>query len=73
MEGLASQGLRVLALASLNYNDPTTQEDREVVEKDLTFRGLIGLLDPPGPESKSAMKNCHRAGIGVHMPVPPLL
>ncbi|KAK5947525.1 P-type ATPase [Knufia obscura] len=67
MEALASQGLRVLALASKTYTGPTGQDDREHVEKELTFRGLIGLFDPPRPESKGAVKNCHRAGIGVHM------
>lgn len=67
MESLASEGLRVLALASKTYTGPTGQDDRPEVEKDLTFRGLIGLFDPPRPESKEAVKNCHRAGIGVHM------
>lgn len=67
MEALASQGLRVLALASKHYDGPTGQDDREQVEKELVFRGLIGLFDPPRPESKLAVKNCHRAGIGVHM------
>lgn len=67
MEALAAQGLRVLALASKTYDGPTGQEDREHVEKDLTLRGLIGLFDPPRPESKAAVKRCHRAGIGVHM------
>ncbi|KAK5318329.1 P-type ATPase [Exophiala xenobiotica] len=67
MESLASQGLRVLALASKTYDGPTGQDDREQVEKDLTFRGLIGLFDPPRTESKDAVKRCHRAGIGVHM------
>lgn len=67
MESLASEGLRVLALASKTYTGPTSQDDRPEVENDLTFRGLIGLFDPPRPESKEAVKNCHRAGIGVHM------
>lgn len=67
MEALASQGLRVLAMASKTYDGPTGPDDREKVEKELTFRGLIGLFDPPRPESKGAVKRCHRAGIGVHM------
>lgn len=74
MESLAAQGLRVLALASRPYDsslghrasreDPVT---REQIERDLIFRGLIGLYDPPRPESAEAVKNCHRAGIKVHM------
>ncbi|KAJ9656457.1 P-type ATPase [Neophaeococcomyces mojaviensis] len=67
MESLASQGLRVLGFASKSYSGPTGSDDRAEVEKDLTFRGLIGLFDPPRPESRGAVKRCHRAGIGVHM------
>lgn len=67
MESLASQGLRVLALASRVYDGPTDSDARPRVESDLTFRGLVGLYDPPRPESKGAVKRCHRAGVGVHM------
>ncbi|KAL8769581.1 MAG: hypothetical protein Q9209_004513 [Squamulea sp. 1 TL-2023] len=71
MEALAAQGLRVLALASKEYmgeiggND--TDYDRAAIESDLTFQGLIGLYDPPRVESAGAVKECHRAGITVHM------
>jgi potassium/sodium efflux P-type ATPase len=67
MEAIASQGLRCLALASKLYDGPTDSEARETVESDLVFRGLVGLYDPPRPESKGAVKRCHRAGVGVHM------
>ncbi len=74
MEALASQGLRVLALASQSYNTQHGRRasrpeppPRDSVEKDLVFRGLIGLYDPPRPESAEAVKSCHRAGIAVHM------
>ncbi|KAH9902091.1 sodium transport ATPase 5 [Xylariomycetidae sp. FL2044] len=69
MESLASLGLRVLGLASKPYDGPTgtDDEDRAKVESGLIFRGLIGLFDPPRPESKGAVKACHQAGIGVHM------
>jgi potassium/sodium efflux P-type ATPase len=74
MEALAGQGLRVLALASRPYNPRHGRRasrdgppPREEVERDLIFRGLIGLYDPPRPESAPAVKSCHRAGIKVHM------
>ncbi|KAI1371803.1 potassium/sodium eff [Hypoxylon crocopeplum] len=74
MEALAAQGLRVLALASRPYDPRSGRRasregppPREEVERDLVFRGLIGLYDPPRPESASAVKHCHRAGIKVHM------
>jgi potassium/sodium efflux P-type ATPase len=70
MEVFAGLGLRVLALASrkldpaMGANEDT---DRNEVEKDLTFLGLIGLYDPPRPESAPAVRECHEAGISVHM------
>lgn len=70
MTALASMGLRVLALASKSYSgqlEKGEEVDRAVVESNLTFRGLIGLYDPPRPESAAAVKNCHEAGISVHM------
>ncbi|KAK8036541.1 potassium/sodium efflux P-type ATPase [Apiospora marii] len=41
--------------------------DRAVVERDLVFRGLVGLYDPPRAESAPAVRSCHEAGISVHM------
>lgn len=68
MEAMSSQGLRVLAFASrvLNKND-TELLNREVVENNLTFHGLVGIYDPPREETAHSIKLCHRAGINVHM------
>lgn len=70
MEGLAKLGLRVLALASSPYYgtyEEGVEIDRNTIESNLTFRGLIGLCDPPRPESASSVQQCHEAGIEVHM------
>ncbi|OJJ30141.1 hypothetical protein ASPWEDRAFT_62805 [Aspergillus wentii DTO 134E9] len=72
MEELAKLGLRVLALAHRPYTEQTrllqdSDLDREEVEKDLCFLGLIGLYDPPRPETAGSIQACHRAGIVVHM------
>lgn len=70
MQALASLGLRVLALASKKYERQVEKDgevDRFSVESDLVFRGLIGLYDPPRPESAPAVRQCHEAGIEVHM------
>ncbi|KAL7621464.1 P-type ATPase [Parahypoxylon ruwenzoriense] len=70
MEALASTGLRVLALASKKFRDHLEkgdEVDRADIESNLTFRGLIGLYDPPRPESAPAVRSCHEAGISVHM------
>ncbi|KEY66263.1 hypothetical protein S7711_09189 [Stachybotrys chartarum IBT 7711] len=71
MEALARLGLRVLALAS-RTDIPHAQEneaglERANYEKDLIFRGLIGLYDPPRPESAPSVRKCHEAGVSVHM------
>lgn len=71
MEGLARLGLRVLALASrtgiphVKHNE--AELERGDFEQDLVFRGLIGLYDPPRPESGPSVRKCHEAGISVHM------
>ncbi|OAR01320.1 hypothetical protein LLEC1_06669 [Akanthomyces lecanii] len=71
MEGLARLGLRVLALASrtgiphVKHNE--AELERGDFEQDLVFRGLIGLYDPPRPESRPSVRQCHEAGISVHM------
>ncbi|EQL34682.1 Na+-exporting ATPase, variant [Blastomyces dermatitidis ATCC 26199] len=70
MEVIAAQGLRVLALAGREYKGSQLEDgdyNRDEVEKDLTFRGLIGLYDPPRPETAGAIEECFRAGISVHM------
>ncbi|MTK12451.1 MAG: cation-translocating P-type ATPase, partial [Clostridiaceae bacterium] len=54
-------GLRVLAFA---YKD--IEEGKDITlddEKDLTFVGLIAMMDPPRLESAEAVANCIRAGI----------
>ncbi|KAI9188117.1 hypothetical protein H9P43_002508 [Blastocladiella emersonii ATCC 22665] len=40
---------------------------RQHNEHDLVFLGLLGIMDPPRPETKGAIEECHRAGIIVHM------
>lgn len=70
METLAGLGLRVLALASKPYHvamEKGDDADRATIECDLVFRGLVGLYDPPRPESAPAVRTCHEAGISVHM------
>ncbi|KAK8043888.1 potassium/sodium efflux P-type ATPase [Apiospora phragmitis] len=77
MEVFAGMGLRVLALASRPVTDDDkmaarsdstdAEVDRTTVERNLVFRGLVGLYDPPRAESAPAVRSCHEAGISVHM------
>lgn len=60
-EGLASQGLRILAIAEGRI-DKLPSSDEEV-EKDLLFLGLLCLKDPLRPEVKEAVESCRNAGI----------
>ena len=57
----SAEGLRVLAFAekTLSENRPLTLDD----EADLTFVGLIAMMDPPREESAAAVADCRRAGI----------
>jgi Ca2+-transporting ATPase len=54
---MASDALRVLAIASKSN---TTLEDAQT---GMTFLGLVGMIDPPRPEAKSAVAICEQAGI----------
>lgn len=65
-------GLRTLALAYVMVDDTDVAHyqsqstaDYSRFEKNLTFVGLVGMLDPPRPEVKVAVANCRAAGIRV--------
>src|SRR3990170_4240576 len=70
---MASEGLRVLAVAYKERGwgletggwENRKKHTAEEVEKDLTFIGLAAMFDPPRPEVKKAIEECHTAGIRV--------
>jgi Ca2+-transporting ATPase len=71
ISALASEGLRVLALAErLVTDDGCADRDESALltyVDDLQLVGLVGLLDPPRPEAATAIAACRRAGIDVKM------
>ncbi len=66
VEEHAGRGLRVLALGRRPLDGDVT-EQRDVIERGLTFVGLVGLFDPPRSEVPAAIASCQRAGIRVIM------
>ncbi|MDH5353541.1 MAG: HAD-IC family P-type ATPase, partial [Gammaproteobacteria bacterium] len=62
-EQLASKGYRVLALAKREFAMLPKPLDAEIIEQDLTFLGLVALIDPPRPEAHQAVVDCLTAGI----------
>jgi P-type Ca2+ transporter type 2C len=63
----ACNGLRVLAVAQRSLPPNLGVPRTETVECDLTFLGLIAMMDPPRPEAAAAVEKCYRAGIQVVM------
>ncbi|MCK9152323.1 cation-translocating P-type ATPase [Methanobacterium alcaliphilum] len=64
---LASLGLRILAMGYRNLPDDLTKFSPENVEKDITLVGMVAMQDPPRPEIKDAVAECHRSGIRIIM------
>ncbi|CAD6928356.1 unnamed protein product [Tilletia laevis] len=71
MDALASGGLRVLALAQREMTEDEVAQgsslERVHVEREMRFLGLVGIYDPPRPESAGAVATCRNAGIQVRM------
>lgn len=65
MNSLASKGQRVLGLAYAVVDDiPNTLED---ALHDLTFIGMVGMIDPLRPDVIQAVEDCKTANIQVAM------
>lgn len=60
---MASQALRVLAVAYRRFPQVPADLTPEKVECDLTFIGLLGMIDPPRTEAAEAVNVCAAAGI----------
>jgi magnesium-transporting ATPase (P-type) len=66
-DAAARRGLRVLAVAQRVLPADLTTWTPETVECELTFLGLLAMLDPPRPEVAEAVATCQRAGIRIIM------
>jgi Ca2+-transporting ATPase len=66
VKAMGAQALRVLGLAYKPLAAiPDLQPESE--ERELVWVGLAGMMDPPRPEAKIALEQCHEAGIRVIM------
>ncbi|HFK9611550.1 TPA: cation-translocating P-type ATPase [Enterococcus faecium] len=61
------RALRVIAVGYVTYDEEPQDISSEALEKDLRLIGLIGMIDPPRPESKGAIKRAKKAGIKTVM------
>ena len=60
---MASQALRVLAVAYRPLPENPSNVNPETIEKDLIFVGLLGMIDPPRPEVIDALQVARTAGL----------
>ena len=60
---MSSDALRVLAVAYKELVEMPAEITPDTLENGLTFMGLVGMIDPPRPEAKDAVKVCRQAGI----------
>ena len=64
---MAQKALRVLGVAYKYLENLPAKLDQEVIENNMTFVGLIGMIDPPRPGVKEAINTCRKAGIKTVM------
>ena len=66
-EKMAKEALRVLAFAYKELDHMPSKTEMKTIESDLTFIGMVGMIDPPRIEAKKAVEKCKKAGIKTVM------
>ena len=64
---MAQNALRVLAMAYKVLDHKPTAEEIKELESNLTYIGMVGMIDPPRLEVKDAVQECKEAGIKTVM------
>ncbi|MEM1835341.1 MAG: cation-transporting P-type ATPase [Sulfolobales archaeon] len=67
IDELASAGYRTLGVAYRVLTEYTEDSNPEDIERDLTFLGVLGIIDPPREGVREAIEAARRAGIKVVM------
>ena len=65
--GLTDQAMRVLGVAYRDLGTGDAKPEIDTTEKELTFVGLVAMIDPPREEVRQAIKECMSAGIKTVM------
>ncbi len=66
-KAMADKALRVLACAQRIWDTEPVSYEADVLEQELCFVGLCGMIDPVRPEVKAAISECNGAGIRAIM------
>lgn len=64
---MAERGLRVIAIAQGNVDQPLAPSDLPPRPSNLRWLGFLGMIDPLRPDAKAAVAACHDAGVEVTM------
>jgi P-type Ca2+ transporter type 2C len=67
VDRLADRALRTLAVAyrALPHAEPPSADSD--IERELVYLGMVGIIDPPRPEVKTAIAEAHAAGLRIMM------
>lgn len=60
---MSSKAIRVLAFAMKELKVVPLNINNKSIETDLTYIGLVGMIDPPRPEVKDSVAQCYKAGM----------
>jgi P-type Ca2+ transporter type 2C len=66
---IANAGERVMVVAQRDFEPGTVNPNDDLIGKvqELTLLAMVGIVDPPRPEARAAIAECHEAGIRVRM------
>jgi Ca2+-transporting ATPase len=66
---MAQAGERVMVVGFRDFDSAAFDPKANLIEliTDLTLMAMVGIVDPPRPEARDAIAECHRAGIQVRM------
>ncbi|HEY4607045.1 MAG TPA: cation-translocating P-type ATPase, partial [Acidimicrobiia bacterium] len=67
VDRLADQALRTLAVAYRPLPDAERPDEDESIESDLVFLGMVGIIDPPRDEARTAIAEASAAGVRTMM------